>query len=160
MCLLRFPPVHYGEIHPLCRLSNPSYKDIAGDPEIFMSEPPEQIDLSRWWASLSSGGSLDSRSPNMNAGSGRNAVETVIPFGQHYRYHPSRVHADYESVQGFPFVSDVDTSDASRLFYVRDTEYDSVFQTQQLAQWQAQCRINVGAYRYIPGPLTSIFAGT
>ena len=160
MCLLRFPPVHYGEIHPLCRLSNPSYKDIAGDPEIFMSEPPEQIDLSRWWASLTSSGTLDSRSPNMNAGSGRNSVETVIPFGQHYRYHPSRVHADYESVQGFPFVSDIDASNATRLFYIRDTEYDRVFQTQQLAQWQAQCRINVGAYRYIPGPLTSIFAGT
>ena len=162
MALLRFPPVHYSEIHPLCRASNPSYKEIAGDPEVFMSEPPEHFDRSRWWSHLTSGGTLDSRTPSVNTAD-RGSVEQVIPFGQHYRYHPSRVHGDFESVQGFPFVSnqgfDSNVPGVPGI-YVSDTEYNSVFQTQQLAQWQAQCRINLAAYRYIPGPLTSIFAGT
>ena len=160
MCLLRFPPVHYSEIHPLFRASNPSYKVIAGDPAIFMSEPPAQLDSSQWWADQTSAGSLDSRTPDINTVD-RGNEEQVIPFGQHYRYHPSRVHDDYRSVQGFPFVSDSSLSGTGYpQIYITDAEYDSVFQTQQLAQWQAQCRINVGAYRYIPGPLTSIFAGT
>ena len=160
MCLLRFPPVHYSELHPLCRESNPSYKNIAGDPDVFMSEPPEQYDQARWWANLSTTTSLDGRTPNIVTDD-RGSVEQVIPFGQHYRYHPSRVHSDYESVQGFPFVTNPGSGFSSvPNIYVTENEYNGVFQTQQLAQWQAQCRINVGAYRYIPGPLTSIFAGT
>ena len=158
MALLRFPPVHYSEIHPLCRASNPSYKEIAGDPEIYMSEPPELVDTARWWAHVSSGGTTESRTNSITT-SDRGIVESVIPFGQHYRYHPSRVHGDYENVQGFPFVT-TPPGVSTPYIYIQDTEYNSVFQTQQPAQWQAQCRVNVGAYRYIPGPLTSIFAGT
>ena len=134
-----------------------------------MSEPPENLDEARWWGHLTSAGTLASRTPDISS-SDRGSVSQVIPFGQHYRYHPSRVHSDYDSVQGFPFVNS-DTVDIAPFIdpvsvldvpgiYVSNTEYDSVFQTQQLAQWQAQCRITVGAYRYIPGPLTSIFAGT
>ena len=152
MALLRFPPVHYSEIHPLSRSSNPSYKEISGDPEVYMSEPPELLNNMDWWANAPSG------TPSLNSVS-RGSVTQSIPFGQHYRYHPSRVHGDYNSVQGFPFVHDVDGGEVPQI-YITDTEYDDVFQTQQLAQWQAHCRINLGAYRYIPGPLTSIFAGT
>ena len=160
MCLLRFPPVHYSEISPLFRASNPTYKEIAGDPSVYMSEAPVQLDSSQWWADQTSGGTLDSRSPSITTND-RGLAEQVIPFGQQYRSHPSRVHDDYRSVQGFPFVSEGHTSVVPfPTIMITDGEYDSVFQTQQLAQWQAQCRINVGAYRYIPGPLTSIFAGT
>ena len=165
MCLLRFPPVHYSEIHPLCRFSNPSYKQIAGDPEIYMSEPPEILDPASWWADRTSAGTPLSRSLQIGTGTAgdgqsRGITRQVIPFGQHYRYHPSRVHSDFESVQGFPFVNNVGFGTSPPEVYITDNEYDSVFQTQQLAQWQAQCRLSVAAYRYIPGPLSSIFAGT
>ena len=38
--LLRFPPVHYEYLHYLVKQSEPTYKQIAGDPDIIANEPP------------------------------------------------------------------------------------------------------------------------
>lgn len=142
MALLRFPTIFNLERHPLMSLPNPTYKEIACDPEIMAAEPPFVEAADRWFA----------------GGSGAQTYGTV-PFGQEFRYHPNYVHTEYEALTGFPFVvSHPTTHDAAR--YHVDGEYDASFATLQLGQWQMSSHIGCGVKRVVPPPRTSIFAGT
>lgn len=140
MALIRFPTIHEEEVNFLQKKSQPTFKEIAGDPDIMAAEPPIDHDVSDFFKGSSS----------QDLG--------TMPYGQWYRYQPSVVHEKYDNLNGFTFVSKTPTSlDEAR--YCRAGEYDSAFQTNQLGQWQASCRIDINAQRVIPGPLTSVFAG-
>ena len=139
MALVRFPSIHEGEQHYLYRQSQPTYKEIAGDPDIMGAEPPHE---------LFSNQILEGGTTSLG----------VFPYGQWYRTHPSVTHTLYEDLDGFPFLK-VTPSTKNGARYVSSDDYDRVFQTTQLGHWRSQARINLLAHRLIPSAQSSIFAG-
>lgn len=139
--LLRFPTIHEEEIHYLAKKVNPGYLEIAGDPDLISQEEPTDYDVSEFFTSVAT----------TDLGH--------MPYGQWYRYHPNIVHEIYDTLDGFTFVKTIPASIAAAR-YIQDGDYDSSFQTEQLGQWQASCRIGVTKHSMVPGPLTSVFAGT
>ena len=145
MALLRFPPIHELEAHYLSQKSQPTYKEIAGDPEVLANEPPATVSLADHFT-------------NVNA-VGFSTDVGVAPYAQWYRMHPNHVHFDYDAVNGFTFLSGGLNSKAVAR-YISATAYDEVFQTLQLAHWQCQTRLDVVADRVVPPVDASIFAGS
>ena len=141
MALLRFPSIHEHEVHYLQKKSQPTYKEISGDPTLLSSEPPIIHEIQDFFAGSSSSTPIGSH-----------------PYGQWYRHQPNLVHEKYDSLNGFAFTHDVpSTLDECR--YLTDAEFDSAFSTTQLGQWQSSARIDVTKKTVVPGPLTSVFAG-
>lgn len=145
MALLRFPPIHDQEMHFLTGREQPTYKEIAGDPDVMASEPPETVNLLDYFTNVNAVGFVT------DAGG--------APYGQWYRMHPNHVHFDYDNVDGFSFLAGGIPSKAIAR-YVSSTAYDPVFQTQQLGHWQSQARLDVVADRVVPPVEASIFAGS
>lgn len=153
---LRFPLVTYTESHPMAVAAQPSYKDLACDPEIWMRERPQAFSWHRWHGY-----------PEADAAP---SADFKVPYGQWYRYHPSRAHSRFAVLQGFPFItgggSTFDEAAGSLPYYRDKTSgasegaYDQIFQTQQLEHYSVQARIGVMAHRFVPDVKTSIFAGT
>ena len=140
MALVRFPNVWQRERHYLVDKSQPTYKEIAGDPEIVGAEPPEQLMADDWFETA---GAVDL---------GR------VPYGQWYRHHPNYVHKDFETITGFPFqLGPPSTHDQAR--YHADGDYDEAFQTLQLAHWQITANVAVKVKSPVPSAASSIFAG-
>lgn len=143
MALMRFPPIHEGEVHYLSKLADPSYIEISGDPDHIANEPPITIDVNKY----------------MGADTGHVADAGNAPYGQWYRYHPNHVHNDYIALQGFTFLNEfLDTKDKAR--YVQKSDYDDVFQNTQLAHWQSYMRMECLVDRVVPPVESSIFAGS
>ena len=145
MALLRFPPVSEHETHYLVKKSNPTYKELAGDPEIIRNEPPMQHTVGDFF----------------------NVTDTAsigyMPYAQWYRYHPSTVHADFDELKGFPFVIAAPTNHKQAQYYgssFSQANYDAMFKDIQLQHWHCQTKIEINAMRVIPPARQSIFAGT
>lgn len=147
---VRFPPVHTHENHYLVRNVNPSYPEIAGDPDVVAKEGPVTLNLQDYFNTAIS----------LTTDAGQ------VPFGQWYREQPNFVHPSYASLQGFAFVdSALATKENAR--YVAGAsnpgtynEYNDVFLDTSLHHWQSYSRIDVNADRAIPPVASSIFAGT
>lgn len=143
MAVVRFPPVHYRENHHLCRTPQPSYKEISGDPEILMNEPPIPYNPERYFQ-----GSEDS-----------NISITYEPYGNWYRHQPNSVHPLFDQNQGYPFISSLfDTHDD--ITQEDPSEFWDIFQTSELGQWRIHAQLGTTAYRRIPEIFHSIYAGT
>ena len=82
------------------------------------------------------------------------------PYGQWLRYHPSRVHPNFETIQGYPFTKQ-GFSTIADVVYNQPEEYEDIFQTTQLGHWQlhALCKLKKFSDN-IPDVRQSIFAGT
>lgn len=142
MALLRFPTIFEKETHYLVRHANPSYKEIAGDPDIVANEIPHRLEMRDMFSDTTS-----------------STFVGYFPYGQWYRYHPSVIHNKYDELTGFPFKPTIPTNHAAAL-YTSGNDYDDVFATQQLGQWRSQMRINCMANRVVPPPTYSIYAGS
>jgi len=142
MACLRFPPVHEEENPFFLNNPNPTYAQLAGDPEIVASQPPYGLRLSDVFSTSSD-----------------NTVRGSIPFAQWYRYHPSVVHGDFDLLNGFPFMSNV-PADTDRMVLVDPVDYDDVFQTDQLKHWQIHGRMNAPWRRRLPSARSSLMAGS
>lgn len=142
MALVRFDPVCELEINYLANISNPSYDQIAGDPEIIKTRAPIQHDLSKYLL-----------------GSALTSGIGVIPFGQWYREHENRVHQKYRDIAGHPFIS-ASFSAVADLKYMPASTYASMFSSTEMAQWQSYGRFNINVSRLVPEVSTSVFAGT
>lgn len=140
MCLPRFPTIHVNERPRLCHIVNPSYLQIAGDPDVISAEPPETIYADEYFFSAA----------HNDLGEG--------PYGQHYRYHPSTVHRLYEEVDGFSFI-DTQIGTFDEAHYIATDEYSEVFQTDPLRQWQSQVHFDVQVMRLVPPARGSLYAG-
>jgi len=143
MCLPRFEPVINLENHYLSMTAraNPSYAELAGDPELFKTKGPVTLNI----ADYILGSSLT------DAG--------IVPYGQWYREQPHRVHSIYQTVTGFPFVNQTFSS-VTDIKYVPLSAWQPMFQSTELAQWQIYGKVNLVADRVIPEVSTSVFAGT
>lgn len=142
MALVRFPPVHPSEVHYLVKKAEPTYAEMAGDPDIIRGIAPIDVTITELFHANSDTSSLGK-----------------LPYAQWYREQCSFVHSDHVAAQGWPFVDTVivDRPGAVAIVY---TDYDDIFQSQQLRHWQIQSRLNIMAKRFIPDPRESIFAGT
>jgi len=141
MALLRFPTIHTLEVPYLSKKSQPTYAEIAGDPEVMKMRAPVTLNMAEYLH----GSSLN------DAGQ--------VPYGQWYREGANRVHKLYRDISGHPFIEGL-FSDADDVRYIPISEYADVFQTVQLAQWQCSGKVTITADRVIPEVSTSIFAGT
>ena len=141
MMLFRFPPIWENEMHYLARKVNPSYLEIAGDPDLIEAEPPHELKVRDIFGTGSSSTSLG-----------------TFPWGQWYRTHPNFVNDDYIGLQGFPFQKKNPTSREDAI-YITPSNYDEMFDTKQLEQYQLNVRTDVLKYTRVPGPKSSIFAG-
>jgi len=139
MAVVRFPYVHALETHYLVRKPNPTYAEIAGDPEVIARQPQLALNFNEVFASSSSVALGD------------------IPHSHWYRMHPNFVNRVYDEVAGHPFLLDVPANRNAQI-YIDFTEYDNIFQSLQMYHWNSQGHISVTARRYVPGPLKSVFS--
>lgn len=140
MMLVRFPRIHAYETHYLVTKPEPTYLQIAGDPELIRREPPVTLNLNEI--------QVDAGSVDLGK----------IPYAQWYRTHPSFVHQAYTTIEGHPFLSAQATTRNTNI-YIAPTDYDGVFSSLQLKHWQAQTHLDIIARRFIPDSQKSIFAG-
>lgn len=142
MALVRFPTVFNREKHYLMdNNDNPSYTEIAGDPDIVAVQAPMVVSADDWFA-----------------GGASNDLGT-IPYGQWYRHHPNYVHEIFQGIQGFPFTAAIPTT-ATEARYHTNGEYTQAFETEQLGQWNTTGHLAIRAKRTVPPASSSIFAGT
>jgi len=142
VALLRFPVVHEEENPFFVNNPNPTYAQLAGDPEIVSSQPPYGLRLS-----------------DVFSDSSDNTVRGYIPFANWYRTHPSNVHWAFDSLNGFPFERDIPT-DGVGMVTVNPDGYDEMFQTTQLKHWQIHARMNAPFQRRLPSARSSLMMGS
>ena len=139
--LIRFPYIKDNQTHYLATKSQPTYKELAGDPGLVANEPPFQLN-------------------NTDIFIGASSVSLGYhPYAQWYRTHPNIVNMDYATIGGNPFISSDPTSRTDAI-YVLPADYDAAFQTSQYKHWNSQSRIDVWKSSYLPDPTRSIFAGS
>jgi len=160
MALVRFPLVIYGERHPLTTMANPTYKRVAGDPDVLMSEPPEFLDFREYLDAFTSATYPQAFSVNHD----EPATRGTLPFAHYFRRHGSLVDPKFAQLDGFPFLDASDLRISSGVdndpYYIKRGVYDNIFQTQQLNDWQCQLKLSVASFRHVPPAASSIFAGT
>lgn len=86
VALVRFPTIHAFERHYLFGKSEPTYKEIAGDPNVIRNEPPQAINPTDYI---------------------ENATATDVglqPYAQWYRTHPSYTSLGFSNLDGHPFL--------------------------------------------------------
>jgi len=147
LCLYRFPLLINNAVNPILTRAQPSYKWLAGDPEVMMSEPPETLDMADWnWL-----------------GSTISDPSGAVPYGMHHRYIPSYIDYRLISLQGFPFL------DVNRAFaggagplipQSAISFWNTMFRNVSQRHWQVQARLNVITQSPVPSVLKSIYAGT
>lgn len=141
MAVVRFPTIFEQERHYLMGKSQPTYKELAADPDIWLAEEPQQISADDWFA--------DGASNDLGNG----------PYGQWYRHHPNYIHPQFDVLNGFPFSETTPTTKDTARFHV-DGEFDSAFQSTQLGHWNAKARVSIAAKRVVTSAKQSIYAGT
>lgn len=142
MALVRFPTIHHREFHPLIEDAQ-DYLRIAGDYDAVRMQPPAEDFIQNWI-----------QPPTTN-----NHEIGTIPYGQWYRHQQNNVHVNYEAIDGYPFLTTGNFGNHRSAVYVGETDYDDMFQTNQLGQWQSQSAIRVTVKRRYPTARDSLYAG-
>lgn len=140
MGLVRFPAIVINEYNYLYSKAEPTYAQIAGDPDIIRRSKPVSL--------------------NGNELSLANVVVGDTPHSQWFREQPSTVHEDYYVTAGHPFLNLNSATVRNDFVYIPQTQYDEVFKTLQLKHWNCQGHLKLTANRFIPDVRESIFAGT
>nr|QJB20207.1 MAG: major capsid protein [Microvirus sp.] len=140
MALVRFPPVAVKEVHYLSTKPEPTYQQLAGDPVILQNSEPIQVAASDHFAD-----------------GGVTALER-IPYAQWYRTQPHYVHNNFSQLTGHPFI--LTPATATETKYVTYLTYQPMFRNLNLLQWHCNGLIDCTAYRVIPPPKSSIYAGS
>lgn len=141
MAVVRFPHIFANERHYLLSLDNPTYKEISGDPVILAAEPPIELDRNRYLN--------DTSSP---------LTGIYEPYGQWYRYQPHIVDPKYEELPGYPWNSYVAGTEGN--WYVDSSQYETIWQTSILENWQLHCKVSQLSVSPVPDPRTSIYTGS
>lgn len=141
VAVVRFPTVQTQEANYLTKTPNPTYEELAGDPAIVANHPRIAVDRSKFQV----------------------ADDAVArPMGEFahsywYRHHCNTVHTDYANLQGYPFLKlGMESVTDARYKYVKPYQYNDIFQTEQLAQWNMQARMNINVMRALPTTRDSI----
>lgn len=144
MALLRWPPIFRDALHYLMTpdRANFTYADMSGDPSLVEAKAPIEMlakDLYDTGATTSMG---------------------VFPYAQWYRTHPHYMHDDFWAVDsGFPTLQTPANQSAS-LYADPAQGWSAAFSSTSLGHWYSQYRVGVGVHRVVPGPKSSMYAGT
>jgi len=142
MAVVRFKPDVATERHYLTHAAPaPSYAQIAGDPDEIMKHEP--------YAATTA----------MHFTDGDSTVLNKIPWAQWYREHHPNIHPKFKDVAGHCFMVGAPGTTA-KAYYTTHDLYDSVFNSLMMKHWQIQAACKVHAFRVIPPPMRSIYAGT
>ena len=137
LAFMRYPSVYQDETHYLQLIGEPSYKQIAGDPEVDTAEVP----LNFMVGDIINGGSDTSSI-------GRHA------HGQWYRTHPARVHPRFQQTLGYPLKPSPAGIDEA----LYDWSYTGdVFATKSLEHWQLSARFDLIRMSSMITPKQSIY---
>lgn len=140
LCLPRFPVVHQQEIpYWVGKAASLDYYDLSGDPALVGNMPPRQMPYSYFFADVTAA----------------TAYKAMFPEGQQLRYAASHVDRRYGDMQGYPFLSHSPKTEREAIFNI-DGDYDAVFQTNQLGDWNIQAKANVTCLRRLPTARSAI----
>jgi len=139
--LIRFQSLHDKETCYFGQKSNPTYKEISGDPDILSRMGPITNNTSEWikGMTLTSAG--------------------IMPAGQQFRYGHNRIHQRYRELTGHPFCT-TDFTDIDHVKYQYSGQYDGVFQSTEAAHFNAQGWAEVFVKSVVPPPMVGVFTGT
>ena len=139
---VRYPFIHHDERHYYGRVNNPSYLELAGDPELLMMEHTRH------------------QAPRDYFNSADTTSMGEEPYGQWWRHHPNILHPLFENADGYPYLTDSNSvEDRVKRVVVQSDAYDDMFITNQYGHWQAYLKIGLMADRIIPGVKHSMYAG-
>ena len=146
LAVLRYPQIVTGEVNPIMKLTNSSYKELANDPRIMGNEPPEILNPLKWFSHI--------------AGFGSNNWGTV-PYGQEWRTLPQGiVDTSYDELDGFPFLGAESLESGRNVFYCDPSIYDKIFMApNQLGHAQVATENQWSIERLTPEAMDSIFVG-
>mgnify|MGYP000708986194 CR=1 FL=1 len=137
--LVRYPSISIEEFHYLSTKAEPTYAEIAGDPNVIATQPP--IALKRK--------DIFSSSNTTTIG--------FMPYGQWYRYHPSFTNQRFRAVSGFPYIHKI--AGPTNMHLITPADYNAMFQTNQLRHWHCIAKINAPFMRRIPTAAQSLLTG-
>ena len=145
MAVLRYPQVIQGEVNPLMKKANPSYKELSNDPRIMGNEPPTGLNSFDWFS----------------ASTGSFSTWGTVPFGQEWRTLPQGiVDSSYDELDGFPFLGPQEVGKLRNIFYCDPSSYDSIFMApNQLGHFQMATENQWSIERLTPEAMDSIFVG-
>ncbi|AJK28249.1 putative major capsid protein [Eel River basin pequenovirus] len=141
MQLARFPTIHENEHHYLAPVVNPTYEEIAGDPQIIENSEP---------VTLEAGSIFGKDTSTTDLG--------TVPHSWYYRSEPSYIHKDFDDAEGFPFLTD-QIANQNDGWYHEGNDYDSMFQTRQFGHQRTHVRIGAQKKSPVPPAIRSIYAG-
>lgn len=142
--VLRYPTISEHHAHYLTTLTDPSYLEIAGDPDLISRQPP--VTLQEKDFEQKSSGTDD---------------WGLYPYAQWYRTHPSYVHRDFDVLNGFPFLGQANlaSTDLDNRTYVDPDDYHNIFVDTSLGHFNIMNKLTVNAFRVVPPAVSSIYAG-
>ena len=143
MIVVRYPPIGFDEMDYVCRIGEPTYQDVSGDPKVLRNQPPADYKPNDWFVS------------------GSTTADGKIPFGQHLRHKANFVNAVFKELKGYPFFKDAPGQPASHVGKIlhRPSGYDDMFQTNQLGHWQISAKCTTPVVRRIPTARESLLVG-
>lgn len=144
VCTVRYPVRHYDEQHYFQKHQNPSYLDIALDPEL-VSKQHYVDEVANDYFDTTDTSTIGQQ-----------------PFGQHYRFHPNWLHPMFEEQKGYPYMDNANfvTGAKNSRFLVNSDDYDRMFENQQLGHFQVYGRAGIMCRRRTPDPIRSIYQGS
>lgn len=140
LILIRPQAIAIAEQDYLSRISQPSYSQIMGDPDICSRATPITNDMSKWL----SGSTVTTGS--------------IMPDHQWFREGANRTHQLFSEADGFPFHKQQIT-DLEYCKYLYSGQWDEIFTSLELAHWHANGHVNIRAKRVVPPPMVGAFAG-
>ena len=145
VAVLRYPMCIQGEVNPLMKKANPSYKEFANDPRIMGNEPPSFINSHDWFSSHT----------------GHGIDWGTVPYGQEWRTLPQAIiDSSYDELDGFPFLGPEEVGKIRNIFYCDPSSYDSCFMApNQLGHFQMATENQWNIERLTPEAMDSIFVG-
>lgn len=131
LAVARLPHVHYDALSYEVGCNDLSYATMIHDP--IMAGVGGETDVPLW--ALYNGGGND------------------FVAMAHQQWHrvaaPAHVDERYELVDGFPFIGLIPATGNDDVVYIEPHDYDGMFQSDQLSQWNIQCKTNVTCQRYL-----------
>lgn len=142
MALFRIPPVYMWEVNYLCTKSNPTYSEIAGDPDVMRRTQPITLNADEVFHG--------------------NAVVDLgkTPYGQWHREQPSLTHRKFTTDEGHPFINPGTISSRNQVVYIAHDLYDGMFVSLPLKHIQVHAHLDMQVKSFVPPAESSIFAST
>lgn len=131
VALVRLPHVHTNSMPYEVGCQELSYETMIHDPVM-----------------AGVGGSTDVSMATLYNGGNANAFS--MAYQQHHRVAaPAHVDERYAATEGFPFIFEIPQDGTGDSVMIQPHDYDHVFQTDALAQWNIQCKSNAKCMRYL-----------